>query len=110
MYPGRCRLFEKLEGKSSLRRSIIRSLWHPCIFFATGGIIFLFNPLLGLPLMICGVSYFIVFAVEYSAGFEKERMAAIKQYDGAQHLFDNKFQSSRRPDRPDDISPIQDKW
>jgi hypothetical protein len=109
MYPGRCRLFIKAENKSGIRRSAIRNLLHPFIFFTGGAILFYIHPLLGLPLIACSISYWIVFIVEYTLGFESERLKAIELFDGtSQDIV--KFSNNNHQDRPKNISSIEAKW
>jgi hypothetical protein len=117
MYPGSCRFLEKAEKKSSLRRSNIRNVWHPVIFFAVGVCLFFIHPLLGLPLAACAFSYWIVFVIEFTAGFEDERLAAIIQYDplrpGLSYQPSTNVSGNipkQLPNPTNDISSITDKW
>lgn len=113
MYPGRCRLFEKIEGKSGLRRSTIRNLLHPFIFFIGGAVLFSIHPLLGLPLIACAFSYWIVFMVEYTLGFESERLQAIESFDGTSVDIKKRVtynKSKNQQNQSKNISSIEAKW
>lgn len=101
MYPGKSRLFGSIERKFGMR-SVVRNLFDPLLFLMIGVLTGLFiNPLLGLPLVICSVSYWIVFGVEFTLDIEYERLDAIAAYDSANVVI---------PVYKKDISSIQDKW
>lgn len=81
MYPGNSRFWKSIEKKSRAKRSLVRNLLDPSLFLVCGFAGLSINPFLGLPLIICSISYWIVFLIEFTVGMEKERLDAIREYE-----------------------------
>jgi len=77
-YTGDSILFNSLE-KKGYKKSTIRNFFEPLSFLLFGLFSFFLNPFLGLPFVICALSYWLILLAEYIFGLEAQRVDYIME-------------------------------